>query len=120
MPPRLEVRSCGAISYADGLSLQEQARRQVADGEWDGVLLLLEHLPVITVGRSGGRYLVPWAFVCTGIVLAGSQLQAHKGCEPLICTGILGGIVGGGIDAFWLIRQRSFAARHVAFRPLIG
>lgn len=55
MPARLEVRSCGAISYADGLSLQEQARRQVADGEWDGVLLLLEHLPVITVGRSGGR-----------------------------------------------------------------
>ena len=45
----------GLVSYAEGLSLQKQVREMVEAGKYDGVLLLLEHLPVITVGRSGGR-----------------------------------------------------------------
>ena len=44
----------GVVSYAEGLALQAAARQAVAAGEWDGVLLLVEHLPVITIGRSGG------------------------------------------------------------------
>ncbi len=43
------------VSYQQGLELQQQARRRVADGELAGVLILLEHQPVITAGRGGGR-----------------------------------------------------------------
>jgi len=45
----------GIVSYTEGLSLQQQARSIVTEGQYDGVLLLLEHRPVITVGRGGGR-----------------------------------------------------------------
>lgn len=44
----------GIVSYTEGLRLQEKAREEVIAGKYDGVLMLLEHLPVITVGRSGG------------------------------------------------------------------
>ena len=42
----------GLVSYETGLALQDKARAWLATGEWDGVLILLEHLPVITVGNS--------------------------------------------------------------------
>jgi lipoyl(octanoyl) transferase len=45
----------GVVDYGTGLLLQEEARAQVADRIWDGVLILLEHTPVITIGRGGGR-----------------------------------------------------------------
>jgi len=45
----------GLVSYAEGLRLQKQARGEVEAGKYDGVLLLLEHRPVITIGRGGGR-----------------------------------------------------------------
>ena len=44
----------GCITYAAGLVLQRKARDLVEAGEWDGILLLLEHEPVITLGRNGG------------------------------------------------------------------
>jgi len=44
----------GCISYAAGMELQKKACERVRRGEWDGVVLLLEHEPVITVGRGGG------------------------------------------------------------------
>jgi len=37
------------------LLLQKQARGMVESGKYGGVLLLLEHLPVITAGRGGGK-----------------------------------------------------------------
>jgi lipoyl(octanoyl) transferase len=51
----IQVIQPGLISYKEGLELQQQARRWVVDGELAGVLILLEHQPVITAGRSGGR-----------------------------------------------------------------
>lgn len=51
----VQVIRPGLASYQQGLALQQQARQRVADGEFAGVLILLEHQPVITAGRSGGR-----------------------------------------------------------------
>ena len=45
----------GLVSYTEGLALQNQARTMIKDEKYDGVLLLMEHRPVITAGRSGGR-----------------------------------------------------------------
>ena len=51
----VQVIRPGLVSYQQGLELQQQARQRVADGEFAGVLILLEHQPVITAGRNGGR-----------------------------------------------------------------
>lgn len=45
----------GLVSYEEGLSLQKQARAMIEDKQYKGILILLEHRPVITLGRSGGR-----------------------------------------------------------------
>ena len=45
----------GLVSYQAGLELQQQARQRVAAAEFAGALILLEHQPVITAGRNGGR-----------------------------------------------------------------
>lgn len=45
----------GLIDYPSGLLLQQAARTLVADGHHPGVLILLEHPPVITIGRAGGN-----------------------------------------------------------------
>jgi len=51
---RCALITAGQQDYASGLRLQEEARRQVSAGAFDGVLILLEHPPVITIGRGGG------------------------------------------------------------------
>lgn len=53
--PRCGLLPGGLVSYAEGLALQRRARELVSGGAWDGVLILLEHRPVITFGNSGGR-----------------------------------------------------------------
>jgi len=55
MSRTIQVIRPGLVSYQQGLELQQQARQRVAGGEYAGVLILLEHQPVITAGRSGGR-----------------------------------------------------------------
>jgi lipoyl(octanoyl) transferase len=45
----------GIVSYEQGLAIQEKARTLVHSGRWDGILILLEHKPVVTIGRGGGR-----------------------------------------------------------------
>jgi lipoyl(octanoyl) transferase len=49
------VYKAGVVGYAEGLAIQDKARALVASGAWEGILVLLEHAPVITIGRSGGR-----------------------------------------------------------------
>ena len=43
------------ISYSLGMEIQKKAREYVAEGNSDGVLILLQHTPVITMGRAGGK-----------------------------------------------------------------
>ncbi len=45
----------GRVSYGTGLNLQRQARDLVKCAKYDGIVILLEHDPVITVGRGGGQ-----------------------------------------------------------------
>jgi len=57
----LENRTCysirlnGLTNYLDGLKLQHRALEKVMTGKADCILILLEHEPVLTIGRSGGR-----------------------------------------------------------------
>jgi len=48
----LETRWLGRVGYAEALALQEQLVRERASGARDDVLLLLEHDPVYTIGRT--------------------------------------------------------------------
>lgn len=43
------------IPYQNGLIYQTKAKELVSSGKISGVLLLLQHTPVITVGRGGGK-----------------------------------------------------------------
>ena len=51
----LSVIDLGLAPYTEVQTLQGTLRRRVAAGEIPGVLLLLEHPPVITLGSRGGR-----------------------------------------------------------------
>jgi lipoyl(octanoyl) transferase len=55
MMRRLQVRRPGRVAYADGLDLQERLVKQRQAGEIPDQLLLLEHEPVITLGRNARR-----------------------------------------------------------------
>ncbi|MDB5084495.1 MAG: lipoyl(octanoyl) transferase [Bacilli bacterium] len=50
--PQISCSFCGQMSYQDGLDLQRQAIEQVRVGA-NSALYLLEHTPVITIGRQG-------------------------------------------------------------------
>jgi lipoyl(octanoyl) transferase len=49
----MEVRDLGLMAYAEAYALQETLVRDIAAGEAPEVLLLVEHPPVYTLGRSG-------------------------------------------------------------------
>jgi len=45
----------GRVSYDEGLSFQEQTHNERVAGRTDDTIILLEHDPVITIGKSGGK-----------------------------------------------------------------
>jgi lipoate-protein ligase B len=47
----LEVRDLGTLAYADAAALQDLLAQQHLDGQIPDTLLLLEHPPVVTLGR---------------------------------------------------------------------
>jgi lipoyl(octanoyl) transferase len=48
----LELTYLGTVEYDEGLDLQEELRARVASGEACDQLLLLEHPPVVTIGKN--------------------------------------------------------------------
>jgi len=52
MGAALEVRELGRVPYAEALALQEELREARRRGACPDTLLLLEHPPVVTLGRS--------------------------------------------------------------------
>ncbi len=50
----LEVTELGLVGYEDGVALQEELRLAVTAGTIPDQLLLLEHPPVVTLGRNAG------------------------------------------------------------------
>ncbi len=59
----------GRVDYGEGLQLQAEMAALVAEGRLDNVLLLLEHPPVLTLGRNANR----------ANVLATDELLARRG-----------------------------------------
>jgi lipoyl(octanoyl) transferase len=59
----------GRVDYAEGLRLQDEIASLVAEGRLPNVLLLLEHPPVLTLGRNANR----------ANVLASDELLAARG-----------------------------------------
>jgi lipoyl(octanoyl) transferase len=59
----------GRVGYDDGLRLQAEIAALVAEGRLQNVLLLLEHPPVLTLGRNANR----------ANVLASDELLAARG-----------------------------------------
>src|ERR1017187_6865000 len=59
----------GRVSYDEGLRLQAEIAGMVAEGRAQNVLLLLEHPPVLTLGRNANR----------ANILASGELLARRG-----------------------------------------
>jgi lipoyl(octanoyl) transferase len=59
----------GRVGYEEGLRLQAELASLIAEGRLSNVLLLLEHPPVLTLGRNANR----------ANVLAGDELLAARG-----------------------------------------
>ena len=67
----MNLLSLGRVSYADGLALQQRVIAARKAGEIGDTLLLLEHPPVLTLGRNAKRE----------HVLASDELLKAKGVE---------------------------------------
>ena len=61
----------GRVAYEEGLSLQAEIAASVAEGRLQNVLLLLEHPPVLTLGRNASRE----------NILATEEFLAYRGVE---------------------------------------
>ncbi|MGA7831114.1 MAG: lipoyl(octanoyl) transferase LipB [Terracidiphilus sp.] len=59
----------GRVDYTEGLRLQAEIAALVGEGRLCNVLLLLEHPPVLTLGRNANR----------SNILASDELLAHRG-----------------------------------------
>ncbi len=64
----LEVLKLEMVEYDDGLDLQGRLREGVAEGELPDQLLLLQHPPVVTLGRNAGS---------ENLILSPEELEAR-------------------------------------------
>ena len=71
----ISVLQLGTIDYATGLRLQQRLVELRKEGRIGDVLLLLEHSPVITLGRNGQQK----------NIVASPELLAQRGVEILEC-----------------------------------
>src|SRR5205823_8462880 len=71
----ISVVQLGAIDYATGLCLQQRLIHLRKDGRIGDVLLLLEHTPVITLGRNAKSQ----------NILASPELLAQRGIKVFEC-----------------------------------
>jgi lipoyl(octanoyl) transferase len=71
----ISVLQLGAIDYATGLSLQQRLVELRKEGRIGDVILLLEHSPVITLGRNGKQK----------NIVASPELLAQRGVEVFEC-----------------------------------
>jgi lipoate-protein ligase B len=72
--PPLAVRELGRLSYADALALQDEVVTARRRGACPDTLLLLEHPPVVTLGRSArGEHLL-----ATAEALAARGVTVHE------------------------------------------
>src|SRR2546428_3385193 len=71
----ISVVQLGTIDYATGLCLQQRLIELRKDGRIGDVLLLLEHTPVITLGRNAK----------SRNILAAPELLAQRGVEVFEC-----------------------------------
>jgi len=71
----ISVLQLGTIDYATGLRLQERLVELRKNGQIGDVLLLLEHTPVITLGRNAKA----------ANLVASPELLAQRGVEVFDC-----------------------------------
>src|SRR5208282_3102783 len=71
----ISIVQLGTVGYAEGLRLQHQLVDLRKAGKIGDVLLLLEHTPVITLGRNAKA----------ANVIASPELLAHRGVELFEC-----------------------------------
>ena len=71
----ISVVQLGTVTYQQGLDLQRMLVEQRKQGALSDVLLLLEHSPVITLGRNADR----------ANVIASDELLARRGVELFEC-----------------------------------
>src|SRR4051812_29933295 len=71
----ISVLNLGTIDYATGLRLQQHLIELRKEGQVGDVLLLLEHAPVITLGRNAKAR----------NIVASPEMLAHRGVEVFEC-----------------------------------
>ena len=71
----ISVLQLGTVDYATGLRLQQRLVELRKEGRIGDVLLLLEHFPVITLGRNAKQK----------NILASPELLAQRGVEVFEC-----------------------------------
>lgn len=69
----LNTSFLGRVSYQDGLDLQDRLARDLKDGGQDEHLLLLEHPPVLTLGRNASESNI----VASANVLSAEGIEVH-------------------------------------------
>jgi lipoyl(octanoyl) transferase len=106
----ISVLQLGTIDYATGLRLQEKLVGLRKEGCINDVLLLLEHTPVITLGRNAK----------SKNILASPELLAQRGVEVFECD--RGGDVTfhgpGQLVAYPIFDLRRFRSENPARRTL--